>query len=109
MKDRIIALLTLIAYGDIKLQLKNPEETWESVYAGNVKYVTTDGVNITIFNDCNSFDYIDTIVFVDGEIYDYEDNRKLHYDTTLTTWVDTWMYDNPELADKLINYFINAR
>lgn len=39
----------------------------DSVWAGNVTYTTKDGWTIVVFNDCCSFDYIDSITDPSGQ------------------------------------------
>lgn len=46
---------------------------WEAVYAGNVIYETETGWRVEVFNDCDSFDYIDCARMPDGTEIDYDD------------------------------------
>jgi hypothetical protein len=42
------------------------------VYAGNVHYTASDGSQCVVFNDCNSWDYFDSITLPSGKAYDYD-------------------------------------
>lgn len=46
---------------------------WDGVYAGNVVYETETGWRIEVFNDCDSFDYVDSAVTPDGTAIEFED------------------------------------
>lgn len=45
----------------------------QEVYSANVTYSASNGWKITVFNDCNQFDYIAEIVSVDGHRVTYDD------------------------------------
>lgn len=55
-----VEILKDIAVGKRPLRLVDPEMSWERTYAGNVKFVS-DGVSLIVFNDCDEWDYIDSI------------------------------------------------
>jgi hypothetical protein len=54
--------------------------TPSDVYAGDCQYELSNGYKLIIFNDCNSWDYFDTMIFPDiqtqklikFELWDYE-------------------------------------
>jgi hypothetical protein len=50
------------------------ETTWnpESGDWGNISYVASNGWKITVFNDANEWDYIDSFVTNDGRIFDFD-------------------------------------
>ena len=50
-----------------------PEREPQDVYAGNVTYTASNGWFITIFNDANEWDYVDSIRSADG--------RELNFDS----------------------------
>jgi len=50
-----------------------PREHPDEVWAGNVTYDVEGGWVIVIFNDCCSFDYIDSIIEPDGFVWTYDD------------------------------------
>lgn len=70
--SEITDLLRKIGKGEIIPKLMNEGHTWEATYAGNVSYVV-DGWEIVIFNDCDSWDYIDSVLSPDGRKGDYSD------------------------------------
>ena len=43
-----------------------PESNPQDIYAGNVAYTASNGWRITIFNDCNTWDYVDKVITADG-------------------------------------------
>lgn len=47
--------------------------TWDEVFAGNVTWSVGGGWLVRVFNDCNSWDYIDSLVTPDGREIDYDD------------------------------------
>lgn len=61
--DRIIDGWPIVALG----------ESWDEVCAGNVVFRCLDGTWLTVFNDCDCFDYIDRVEWPDGTITDYGD------------------------------------
>jgi hypothetical protein len=46
-------------------------DDWTEVFAGEVTW-TFRGWNVVVFNDCNSWDYIDSITAPDGRRWDYD-------------------------------------
>lgn len=46
-------------------------ESWDEVYAGNFG-CTIDGYELTIFNDCDSVDYVDSATSPDGREGDFD-------------------------------------
>ena len=46
-------------------------ESWKSVYAGDVRFRIGDYL-VTIFNDCNELDYIDSATAPDGREGDFD-------------------------------------
>lgn len=48
-------------------------ETANEVYAGNVTYKCDNGWTVVVFNDCCSFDYVDSMIAPNGEKFDSED------------------------------------
>lgn len=55
-----------------------------AIYAGNVRYRTSAGHEIVVFNDCDSWDYVDAITHADGRHWDYFDGC-LGQDPVLST------------------------
>lgn len=45
--------------------------SWKDVYAGNVRF-RIGGYTVTIFNDCNELDYIDSATAPDGREGDFD-------------------------------------
>ena len=59
-----------VEFGRVILSpLQDPMEVW----AGNVTYETNTGWKIVVFNDCNSFDYIDSMTSPGGHTWRCED------------------------------------
>lgn len=57
--DRLPDLLRGMDDGSIPFTVN---ERWDDVYAGNVRcYLPDTNTTITIFNDCDSVDYIDSV------------------------------------------------
>jgi hypothetical protein len=50
----------------------HPEGTPQDIYAGNVSYTASNGWCITIFNDCNDWDYVDRVTTADGRSVDFD-------------------------------------
>jgi hypothetical protein len=65
-----IALLKAIDDGSVTVSADG--ETWKETYAGDVKFTTSNGWKITVFNDCDSWDYIDSIRSPEGEVIDFD-------------------------------------
>lgn len=76
-KDEIIARipgwLDGMADGSIPFTVT---EKWDDVYAGNVVCALHNGVLLTIFNDCDSLDYVDNVVR-GGKTVEFEELREV--------------------------------
>lgn len=59
-RERVVALFKDILAGDLEVRVKFGHEYWDEVFAGNVEFVAGK-YEITVFNDCDSFDYIDSV------------------------------------------------
>lgn len=75
--DDVYALLMAIEAGRTSLALdgKCPEDA----FAGDVSYTTHgehDGWTLVIFNDCDSFDYVDHVIAADGRQWDFDDGTQ---------------------------------
>lgn len=68
--EEVVVLLRRMASGKVLLQTIGP--TWNEMYAGDVVFLV-EGWRVTIFNDCDSFDYVDHIVAPDGREVDFSD------------------------------------
>ena len=66
------------------------KNTWKDIHAGEVYFVCENGWKFIVFNDCDSWDYVDTIVAPDVTKLDfdwiYENCRRLAY----------WRPNNPK-------------
>jgi hypothetical protein len=63
-----------IEQGIITLELADNKP--EDVYCGDVYYIASNGYIIIIFNDCNEWDYIDSIIDTeDCYIYEFGDSN----------------------------------
>lgn len=62
-ESEVLDFLQAIEQGSITL---TPQEDPQEVYAGDVTYSASNGWEITVFNDCNEWDYIDSIRASDG-------------------------------------------
>ncbi len=57
-----------------ELNLETVGRPWEEVYAGNVEYrvATPEGDwCVVVFNDCDSWDYVDSVTAPDGRSWEY--------------------------------------
>jgi hypothetical protein len=76
-KDGIIALHQEVV-GLLQSVLMNTvpvvavDASWDDVYAGNFRCIV-NGHTLTIFNDCDEFDYVDRVEMADGRTADYAD------------------------------------
>lgn len=61
--DEALAILEAVDSGDDEIV---DGDDWEDVYAGNVAWRTKRGHTVVVFNDCNSWDYVDTVRHADG-------------------------------------------
>jgi len=66
--DRVLAVLDLIERGQIRVK---PLRCPQKIYAGNVVYDASNGWRLTVFNDCNAWDYLDSVVLPDGTEVDF--------------------------------------
>lgn len=68
--DEIVARLRQVIAGSVPIRCVGP--TWDEVYAGDVAFWFGDW-KIEIFNDCDSFDYINWVETPDGRRATFED------------------------------------
>jgi hypothetical protein len=70
-EEELLEFLKAIEAGTILLQ---PEECIpQDIYAGNVPYTASNGWRITIFNDCNEWDYVDHVIAPDGRSLSFDE------------------------------------
>lgn len=50
--------------------------TWDYAYCANVTFVTDDGWVFIVFNDCDEWDYLDTVIDPMGHIITYNEMEK---------------------------------
>lgn len=71
----VLEFLYAIERGEIALVA---EKCPQDVYAGNVGYVAANGWTVVVFNDCNEWDYVESIILSDGTrlcFWDYTDGE----------------------------------
>jgi hypothetical protein len=68
-EKELLQFLKAIEEGAISL---HPESEPQDIYAGNVTYTASNGWRITIFNDCNTWDYVDKVITADGRSVDFD-------------------------------------
>jgi|ERR1043165_1612974 hypothetical protein len=66
----IVAVLKAAIAGELPVRCVGP--TWNDVYAGDVSFWIGDW-KVEIFNDCDSFDYINSVEAPDGRRAEFED------------------------------------
>ena len=66
----VAAQLVRAVRGEVPIRLTDPRLSWDYVYAGNVEF-DIGGWIITIFNDCDSYDYVDTAISPDGRKWEF--------------------------------------
>lgn len=69
--DEVAAVLRQALLGSA-VQLSGLTERWAVVYCGNVQFLI-GGWKITIFNDCDDLDYVDSAESPDGRRATYDD------------------------------------
>ena len=70
-EEELLEFLKAIEQGMISLQ---PEGCIpQDIYAGNVAYNASNGWRITIFNDCNEWDYVDRVIAADGRSLSFDE------------------------------------
>lgn len=70
----VLQFLSEIEEGKIIL---TPTVEPQDVYAGNVEYLASNGWKIIVFNDCNQWDYIESIEISAERIVDFSDLEKM--------------------------------
>lgn len=73
-EQEVAGFLRAIEDGSVSLR---PEHEPQDVYAGNVKYVASNGWGIIVFNDANEWDYIDSITTADGRRFSYDELEQM--------------------------------
>jgi hypothetical protein len=70
-EEELLEFLKAIEEGTISLR---PDECIpQDIYAGNVPYTASNGWRITIFNDCNEWDYVDHVIAPDGRELSFDE------------------------------------
>ncbi|HKD82575.1 MAG TPA: hypothetical protein VKH81_22990 [Candidatus Angelobacter sp.] len=70
-EGELLEFLKAIEEGTIPLQ---PEGCIpQDIYAGNVPYMASNGWRITIFNDCNEWDYVEHVITPDGRSLSFDE------------------------------------
>ena len=69
-EEELLEFLKAIEEETVSLQ---PESIPQDIYAGNVSYKASNGWRITIFNDCNEWDYVEQVVAADGRSLDFDE------------------------------------
>ncbi len=72
-RKQVADLIRAIDAGTVAVRfepLTPKEPTPRSVYCGTCRYKTADGWVIDVFNDCDSFDYIEQVEAPDGRVTD---------------------------------------
>lgn len=67
--DDLCAVLEAIERGDVTI--KPTGRTADETYAGNVVYRASNGWTIVVFNDCNCWDYLNSVAAPDGAEREY--------------------------------------
>lgn len=68
--DEIVAMLRAAIAGDLAVKCAGP--AWHEVYAGDASFWIGDW-KLEVFNDCDSFDYINSVEAPDGRRAAFED------------------------------------
>jgi hypothetical protein len=71
-EEELLHFLKAIEDGMVLLQPEEPEFSPQYIYAGNVSYKASNGWRITIFNDCNEWDYVDKVMAADGRSLSFD-------------------------------------
>jgi len=66
----ILSLLKEIEEGKLKIK---PTQSPSEIYAGNVVYNISNGWQIIIYNDANTWDYIDSVKALDGREINFDE------------------------------------
>jgi len=73
---RLLNVLTSLHTGNLtaamSVESQSDVDDW-GAFCGDLTYALSNGWTITIFDDCNSFDYIDNVVTAQGQIFDFDD------------------------------------
>lgn len=67
----VLLLLKRMDAGDLDFWIEGTE-SWSDFFAGNLDYRTAEGHRIVVFNDCDSWDYVDSVYAADGtKVWEY--------------------------------------
>lgn len=96
-EDEVDALLRRLVAGEITWEADR--FGWSATYCGNVGFVTSDGWKVVVFNDCDEFDYIDSVESPDGRTISYDDMEGIDGYGTLPA-MDAHLVDLERLAEE---------
>lgn len=90
-ESEILSLLKDIEEGKLKIE---PTKVPLDIYSGNVIYNISNGWQITIFNDANTWDYIDNIKATDGREISFDEIDNIlslrNYEPSKKTCIDIY-------------------
>lgn len=69
-RDHVLHLLRQIEHGEVLLNALGVDPQEE--YCGNISYRTSTRLNLIIFNDCNEWDYVDSVWKGNIRLFDYD-------------------------------------
>jgi len=50
-----------------RVTVKPTRETWKEAWAGDVEFTCSNGWRVVVFNDCDEWDYVDSVIAPDGD------------------------------------------
>src|SRR3972149_8251374 len=72
--------------GKVIPEITSPQEA----YSGNIEYLASNGWKVTIFNDCNEWDYIDSIEIGDECAFKLNDDYNKLAPANEEMWWKRW-------------------
>lgn len=95
-----VAVLEAVDRGEIEID-KAQRDACAAQYCNNFTYTLPNGWRVTVFNDCDEWDYLDSIEAPDGRRWDYIptiDGQETSHEEWGAPPLGEW-HPNPDTAD----------
>lgn len=88
--EEILAVLDATNTGEVTTREEDRAKCL-ATYCGNVEFLLSNGWTVTVFNDCDSFDYVDSVRAPDGRVAEYKPTLPPFRDGK--AYLDEWVLD----------------
>ncbi len=99
--SEIVEQLRKALRGEVEVHPVIKDQTWTKIWCGDVRFNVGDWL-FTVFNDCNSLDYIDFVIAPNGREAEYADWLDDNGDSTNEDPIDLLTQDEFVALENLL-------